>query len=98
MKTLLLIIMLFVGPTADFEKFAYETFEITEISNGEIRGELLLSTENVTNEGIYLDETYYDLEELRGLKVGDKIIVSYNKDDYYNEYWDKIENIARLPY
>jgi hypothetical protein len=71
-----------------------ETFEITEVKNGEVRGELLTSTEGSTGEGIYLDETYKEYESIKNwIKVGDVIKVDYEKKDYENEVWDNILDI-----
>lgn len=86
---------LFTGCAAQKEelntdKFVYEDFKISENKNGQIHGGIIASTENQTGEGIYLDETYHGYDEVKDVEVGDKIRITYNKDDYNNEIWDNI--------
>lgn len=72
-----------------------ETFEITNVENGEIRGEILTSTDGSTGEGIYLDETYREFDSIKDeIQVGNVISVDYDKEDYDNEIWDNILDIT----
>lgn len=70
----------------------YEIFDIVSIENGEIRGEIVQGLEG-QGEGIYLlQKEFMD----KGIEVGDRIIVTYDKDDYANEIWDNIVEIEVL--
>lgn len=68
-----------------------EHFIIQSIDNeGYVHGEIIPDKHNRTGEGIY-----YSVEQLKdaGLKhanVGDKISVTWEQKDYYNEYWENI--------
>lgn len=82
--------------TAYEDEYVFETFEIEEINKkGEIRGGIVGSSEWSTGEGIYLDETYTK-SDLSGLKVGDIILVVYDKQDYKEEIWDNILDVKNL--
>lgn len=76
-----------------------EFFEITEVKNGEIRGEIIYSTyEEEQGEGIYLDESYAGYKELveSKVKVGDIIEVTYDREDYEGSIWDNILKVKVL--
>lgn len=67
-----------------------EQFIVTSVSENEIYGDLVESPNPIQAEGIYLDDSYYDIGLLSKVKVGDKIKVSYDKKDYEEENWDNI--------
>jgi hypothetical protein len=92
MKKILLFAVLSMSACQYTNEFVYEEFEITENANGEIRGGLI-STSEITGEGIYLDETYKGYDLLKDVEVGTRIKVTYDKDDYKNEVWDNIVDI-----
>lgn len=68
-----------------------EVFEINNVENGEIRGELIRGQVG-QGEGIYLLENDLDIK----INVGDKIKVTYYKDDYENNIWDNILKVEKL--
>ena|SRR5690606_29178976 len=75
-----------------------ELFEITKVvtvrNHTEVYGEILGSTVGETGEGIYLDNTYgFDLSDF---EEGQWILVTYDKEDYYEEIWDNILDIQIL--
>lgn len=72
--------------------YVSEIFYITSVNGDEIRGELLVGT-GFTGEGIYLlksELVNYNVKPTRDIKVGDRVRVTYDAADYYNENWDSI--------
>lgn len=92
MKRFLLFAVLSLSACQYTNEFVYEEFEITDNTNGEIRGTLIATTEN-TGEGIYLDESYKGYNQLKDVEIGTRIKVTYDKDDYENEVWDNIVDV-----
>jgi hypothetical protein len=82
--------------TAYQDDFVFEVFKIENVNDkGEIRGEIIGSSAWSTGEGIYLDDTY-TRSDISGLKVGDIILVVYDKQDYEEEIWDNILDVKKL--
>jgi hypothetical protein len=101
-KYLGLIIILIVGYSLllisiSFEDKVIEEFVITDIHEQGIKGEILSSTSGMMGgEGIYLENDYLEDNNLSKLKLGDKIKVTYAKEDYENNIWDNILKIKEL--
>jgi hypothetical protein len=82
--------------TAYQDDFVFEVFKIENVNDkGEIRGEIIGSSAWSTGEGIYLDDTYTK-SDISSLKVGDIILVVYDKQDYEEEIWDNILDVKKL--
>lgn len=64
-----------------------ETFLVTDISNGDLRGELVEGT----GEGIFYN--LHEIERFIDVEVGDVITVSWEKENYVNEEWELIFDI-----
>lgn len=79
------------------DTFVYESFEISEVGDGYVRGDLLTSTSgDMGSEGIYLDSEIFPFFNDYKLKMGDRIVIKYNESDYKNMIWDNIVELEVL--
>lgn len=73
------------------EKVVTELHQITEASNGEIRGEFVIGT----GEGIFYYEEDFAAMGIKDVKVGERYNISWSKKDFDNENWENIHSLEK---
>lgn len=69
-----------------------EVHDIYEIDGNYIRGERIVGT----GEGVYYSKEELKKAGLKHMKVGDRIKLSWIKDDYEDENWDNLYSATNL--
>lgn len=75
----------------DSQKNVLEKFRVTSNKNGQIRGDITYSDSwDMGGEGIFLDKTYKNFQNVKDAKVGSILDIEWTKKDYENDIWDNI--------
>lgn len=87
-KSLILAGSLLFNPTFfEYNGDIAEIHEITQIKGNEIYGENISGK----GEGIFYYKYQFLKEGVKRVEVGDKVLISWSKKDYFDENWDEFD-------